>query len=186
MSTISIDEFDAGRRATEHLISLGHRKIAHVGGENEQDRYFRTSGDRRSGYLHAMKSAGLPVNPAWLLTSDYTFNDAYQQAKNLLADPVNRPTAIFSVSDEMAAGVILAARDLGFSVPGHLSVIGIEAHPIGQSFGLTTLDQHAHDQGLRAVENILDQLAGTPSEPVNSILPTSFLVRSSTAPPPDF
>lgn len=185
VSTISIDEFDAGRRATEHLIGLGHRKVAHVGGENEQDRYFRTSGDRRSGYLQAMKSADLLVNPAWLLTSDYSFNDAYQQAKNLLADPVNRPTAIFSASDEMAAGVILAARDLGLSVPGNLSVIGIDAHPIGQSFGLTTLDQHAHDQGVHAVESILDQLAGTSAEPTNNVLPTNFLVRSSTAPPPD-
>ena len=185
VSTISIDEFDAGLRATDHLLGLGHRKIAHVGGENEQDRYFRTSGDRRSGYLHAMKSAGLPVNPAWLLTSDYTFNDAYQQAKNLLADPANRPTAVFSASDEMAAGVILAARDLGISVPGSLSVIGIDAHPMGQSFGLTTLDQHAHDQGVQAVESILDQLAGARSEPTTNILPTSFLVRSSTAPPPE-
>jgi DNA-binding LacI/PurR family transcriptional regulator len=85
----------------------------------------------------------------------------------------------------MAAGVILAARDLGLSVPGNLSVIGIDAHPIGQSFGLTTLDQHAHDQGVQAVENILDQLAGASAEPTNNVLPTNFLVRSSTAPPPD-
>lgn len=180
--TISIDDLDVGRRATEHLIGLGHRRIAHLGGAKESRRYFPMSNDRRAGYEQAMTKAGLPVQPAWSLIADYTFTDAYQHAKNLLADPAGRPTAIFAASDEMAAGAILAARDLGLTVPGDLSVIGVDAHPIGEAFGLTTIDQHARQQGEHAVERLLGHLTGTGGEPVNEVLPAHFVVRSSTGP----
>ncbi|MEF3121737.1 LacI family DNA-binding transcriptional regulator [Kocuria flava] len=183
--TISIDDLDVGRRATEHLIGLGHRRIAHIGGVNEHGRYFAMSRGRRAGYEHALAGAGLPVDPAWSLVSDYTFTDAYQRAKNFLADPTSRPTAIFAASDEMAAGAILAARDLGLTVPGDLSVIGVDAHPIGEAFGLTTIDQHARQQGTRAVDRLLEHLAGKNNEPTNEVLPAHFVVRSSTGPATD-
>jgi LacI family transcriptional regulator, repressor for deo operon, udp, cdd, tsx, nupC, and nupG len=181
--TISIDDLDVGRRATEHLIGLGHRRIAHLGGAEEGRRYFPMSNDRRTGYEQAMTKAGLPVEPAWSLIADYTFTDAYQRTKNLLADPTDRPTAIFAASDEMAAGAILAARDLGLTVPGDLSVIGIDAHPIGEAFGLTTIDQHARKQGVHAVRRLLQHLAGEISEPTNEVLPANFVVRASTGTP---
>lgn len=182
--TISIDDVDVGRRATEHLIGLGHRRIAHVGGADEHGRYFAMSSDRRAGYEQAIAKAGLHVNPAWSLIADYTLSDAYRRVKNLLADPLDRPTAIFSASDEMAAGVILAARDLGLTVPGDLSVIGVDAHPIGDAFGLTTIDQHARQQGVRAVGRLLEHLSGKDSGPSNEVLPTHFIARSSTGPAP--
>ncbi|TQN38554.1 LacI family DNA-binding transcriptional regulator [Kocuria rosea] len=182
--TISIDDLDVGRRATQHLIGLGHRRIAHLGGAEEGSRYFPMSSDRRDGWEQAMADAGLAVEPAWSLVADYTFTDAYQQAKNLLADPADRPTAIFASSDEMAAGTILAARDLGLTVPGDLSVIGVDAHPIGEAFGLTTLDQHARQQGTRAVERLLEHLAGGSREPSNELFPAHFVARSSTGPAP--
>lgn len=181
--TISIDDVDVGRRATEHLIGLGHRRIAHIGGVNEHGRYFAMSRGRRAGYEHALTGADLPINPAWSLVSDYTFTDSYQRAKNLLADPTDRPTAIFAASDEMAAGAILATRDLGLTVPGDLSVIGVDAHPIGEAFGLTTIDQHAHQQGVQAVQRLLKHLAGQNNEPTNEVLPANFVVRSSTGIP---
>jgi LacI family repressor for deo operon, udp, cdd, tsx, nupC, and nupG len=184
--TISIDDLDVGRRATEHLIGLGHQRIAHLGGAEEGRHYFPMSNDRRTGYKQAMAKAGLPVEPAWSLIADYTFTDAYQQAKNLLADPTDRPTAIFAASDEMAAGAILAARDLGLAVPGDLSVIGVDAHPIGEAFGLTTIDQHARQQGVHAVKRLLEHLGGKNSEPTNEVLPAHFVVRSSTGTPTDF
>ena len=84
----------------------------------------------------------------------------------------------------MAAGTILAARDLGLTVPGDLSVIGVDAHPIGEAFGLTTLDQHARQQGTRAVERLLEHLAGGSREPSNELFPAHFVVRSSTGPAP--
>ena len=181
--TISIDDFDVGRRATEHLIGLGHQRIAHLGGTDERGlHYFTMSSDRRGGYEHAMAEAGLKTDPAWSLISDYTFTDAYQRAKNLLADPADRPTAIFAASDEMAAGAILAARDVGLAVPGDLSVIGVDAHPVGEAFGLTTIDQHARQQGTRAVGRLLERLGGGDDGPWHEVLPAHFVVRSSTGP----
>ncbi len=182
--TVSIDDLDVGRRATQHLIGLGHRRIAHLGGAEEGRRYFPMSRDRRDGWEQAMADAGLPLRPAWTLVADYTFTDAYQRAKNLLADPADRPTAVFASSDEMAAGAILAARDLGLTVPGDVSVIGVDAHPIGEAFGLTTLDQHARQQGVRAVERLLEHLSGGDREPTNEVFPAHFVARSSTAPAP--
>ncbi|MEX5237637.1 LacI family DNA-binding transcriptional regulator [Kocuria arenosa] len=182
-STISIDDLDVGRRATEHLIGLGHRRIAHLGGAEEGRRYFPMSNDRRTGYEQAMTKAGLPVEPTWSIIADYTFTDAYQRAKNLLADPTGRPTAIFAASDEMAAGAILAARDLDLTVPGDLSVIGIDAHPIGEAFGLTTIDQHARQQGVHAIRRLLQHLTGQNTEPTNEIVSANFVVRSSTGTP---
>ncbi|WP_051427306.1 LacI family DNA-binding transcriptional regulator [Arthrobacter sp. H20] len=184
--SIFIDEQEAARRATEHLIGLGHRKIAHIGGSNEHGRYFKTSSDRRTGYLDALKTAGIAADPRYSLIADFTFNDAYQKAKNLFAEPRDRPTAIFSSSDEMATGIILAARDLAMSVPADLSVIGIDGHPIGESFGLTTIDQHAHEQGAQAVNRILLQLSGNGVPGADEPLPLNFIVRSSTAPPRSF
>lgn len=184
VDSIYIDEHAAGRRATDHLIGLGHRRIAHIGGVHEHGRHFKPSTDRRAGYLDALQTAGIPAEPGYTLIADYTFNDAYQQAKNLLAEPGNRPTAIFSASDEMAAGTILAARDLNIGVPSELSVIGIDGHPIGESFGLTTIDQHAHSQGAIAVDRILQRLSNHPTEVADDALPLHFIVRSSTAPPP--
>ncbi|MFI7579156.1 LacI family DNA-binding transcriptional regulator [Kocuria sp. M1N1S27] len=183
--TISIDDFDVGRRATEHLIGLGHRRIAHLGGADERERYFPMSSDRRTGYERAMADAGRAIDPAWSLIADYSLTDAYQRAKNLLADPVDRPTAIFAASDEMAAGAILAARDVGLTVPGDVSVIGVDAHPMGEAFGLTTIDQHARRQGTHAVERLLEHLAGGHGEPSNEVLPAHFVVRSSTGPVAD-
>lgn len=185
MATIRIDDNAIGRQATEHLISLGHSRIAHIGGENEYGRYFKISSGRRAGYEEAMAAAGLPLRPSWSLTSDYTTNDAYNQAKHLLADAVERPTAIFAASDEMAAGAILAARDLGLRIPDQLSVIGVDGHEMGEMFGLTTIDQLARDQGGWAVERLLSQLmpGEAAAEPSDELVQTRFIVRSSTAAP---
>ncbi|MHA7275280.1 LacI family DNA-binding transcriptional regulator [Arthrobacter sp. Hz1] len=183
VDSIYIDEHAAGRRATDHLIGLGHRRIAHLGGVHEHGRQFKPSTDRRAGYLDALQAAGIPADPDYSLIADFTLNDAYQQTKNLLAEPRNRPTGIFSASDEMAMGAILAARELNIRVPAELSVVSIDGHPNGESFGLTTIDQHTHDQGAKAVARILQQLSGDTADMPDDPLPLDFIVRSSTAPP---
>ncbi|MCT2019909.1 substrate-binding domain-containing protein [Kocuria marina] len=87
-----------------------------------------------------MSTARLPIHERNQLVSDFTFLGAYQRIKNLLAEPEQRPTAVFS------------ARNLGLDVPRDLSVIGIDAHPIGEAFGLTTIDQRARRRGTRAAQ----------------------------------
>lgn len=188
IASLTVDEHAIGRLATEHLVGLGHTRIAHVGGERESDLYFHISRSRREGYHSAMESAGLPQRPAWSVVSDYTADGAYAAAKSLLADPHNRPTAICCASDEMAIGVILAARDLGLHVPEQLSVIGVDKHPLGLVFGLTTIDQAVQEQGTQAARTLLDRLDGpqegvTAPPPALTELPISIVVRTSTAAP---
>ncbi|WP_274380355.1 LacI family DNA-binding transcriptional regulator [Kocuria marina] len=130
-----------------------------------------------------MSTAGLPIHDRDQLVSDFTFLGAYQQVKNLLAEPEQRPTAVFAATDEMAAGAILAARDLGLDVPRDLSAIGIDAHPLGEAFGLTTIDQQAHHQGTRAAQLLLRQLAGESVTAGHALHRAHFIARSSTAPP---
>lgn len=188
IASLTVDEYAIGRLAADHLISLGHKRIAHVGGEDESNLYFHISRSRRDGYRTAMDSAGLEQRPAWSVISDYTVNSGYEAAKSLLSDPHNRPTAICCASDEIAVGVILAARELGIHVPHKLSVIGVDKHPLGTIFGLTTINQFVEEQGARAAQMLLDELA-EPNEghssslPALTELPVSIVARSSTAAP---
>ncbi|TNB76815.1 LacI family transcriptional regulator [Arthrobacter sp. BB-1] len=183
--TLRIDDVEVGRQATNHLIGLGHTRVAHVGGEHEYGRNFEISSGRRAGYEEAMASAGLPLREAWSLISDYSANDAYKATKHLLADAAERPTAIFCASDEMAFGAMLAARDLGLRIPDELSVIGVDGHEMGEILGLTTIDQFPRDQGMRAVERLLAlvqddaEVAG----PADELMKTRLVVRSSTSAP---
>lgn len=182
--TVGIDQGAAGALATGHLIGLGHRRIAHIGGGVAGERDFRLVESRRGAFLAEMARAGLTVPPSWVVASDFTLSGAYVKAKGLLARP-GRPTAVFAASDEMAAGTILAARDLGLRVPDDLSVVGVDGHEIGEAFGLTTVDQSPERQGAHAARRLLERLSPEePSPPAShEVIETTFVVRSSTAAP---
>lgn len=184
--TLALDDIKAGRLATEHLISLGHVKIANVGESPFSDREFNQPNLRRLGYLEALEAAGIEAKKIWQVQTDYTIMDAYRVAKQLLGDPHNRPTAVFCNSDEMAFGTIMAAKDLGLRVPQDISVIGIDNHDMSEFFGLTTIDQRVREQGKTAAQMLLDLLddkdfstRGNVEETIE--WPAKLLIRSSTA-----
>ena len=104
----------------------------------------------------------------------------------MLSDPSTRPTAIVAGCDEIAIGVILAARELGIVVPAQLSIVGIDGHTLAEMFGLTTLEQHPSVQGERAVQLILERLEQGTSVSVNERIgiPVDCVVRRSTTAPP--
>lgn len=184
--SLHLDEHSIARFATEHLVGLGHREIAHLGGLDESSPdYFPMSSDRREGYRMALRDAGIEPVPHWDVAADYTVGDGYRKAKELLASPGRRPTALFCSSDEMAVGAILAARDLGFRVPADLSVIGVDGNPLGETVGLTTIAQYPARQGKQAVQILLDHLSsGAGTMPAASVtVETQFVVRSSTSVP---
>ena len=185
VDSLLVDDLAIGRLATDHLLSLGHTRIAHIGGERESTLHFHVSRARREGYESAMAAAGLQPLPSWSLISDYTVHGGFDAAKSLLADPYSRPTAIFCASDEMAIGTILAARELGLRVPEQLSVIGVDRHPLGELFGLTTVDQFADEQGKRAADALLARIRAVPSQeeppaPTTIDMPIRIVARSST------
>ncbi|MDR6972674.1 LacI family DNA-binding transcriptional regulator [Leifsonia shinshuensis] len=188
VSTVTIDDVAVAHLATDHLVSLGHRRIAHIGASHEFDLDFHIPTSRRLGYEQALREAGLPVDERLHRAADFTLPGGYEAAKQLLGTPHDRPTAIFAASDEMAIGAILAARDLGLSVPRDVSVIGIDDHPLSEFFGLSTVAQHPVRQGERAAELLLAALegarrpGGAPApEPVSHTAPADLIVRSSTA-----
>ncbi len=105
----------------------------------------------------------------------------------ILSDPATRPTGIVAVSDEVAIGVMSAAYKLGLSLPADLSVIGLDGHPMGEAFGLTTMVQHVGRQGAMAVSQALALLGGMAPEAESDLAmapPVDLKVRSSTGPPP--
>ncbi|WP_350347943.1 LacI family DNA-binding transcriptional regulator [Agromyces sp. G08B096] len=183
--TLTIDDVAVARLATEHLLGLGHRRIAHIGGDLEFDLDFHLPTNRRLGYEAALRDAGVDVEPRFFAPADFTIRGGYHAAKQLLGVPHERPTAIFAASDEMAIGTILAARDLGMSVPRDVSVIGIDDHDLADFFGLTTVAQFPRVQGEQAVEVLMDELepGGDAPEPEATPLPYDLRVRSSTARP---
>lgn len=184
--TLTVDDLAVAQLATDHLLALGHTRIAHIGGSKDFDLDFHLPTNRRFGYEAALHAAGAPAGPELFHPADFTIRGGYEAAKRLLGVARDRPTAIFAASDEMAIGSILAARDLGLVVPGDVSVIGIDDHELAGFFGLSTIAQFPQGQGEKAVEILMDQLhpAGAEQAELDTRMPFELLVRSSTAPPP--
>lgn len=180
--SLSIDDVETARLATEHLISLGHRRIMHVGGDQHEQMDFRVHSQRYVGFQRALSEAGITVEDDFR-DAEFSIQGGHAAGLAVLGDPRTRPTAIFAGCDEIAIGIMVAARQLGISIPQELSVIGIDGHPLAETFGLTTVVQHPGDQGARAVELLLGQLDATPEAPPSEhiVLPTTLSVRTSTA-----
>jgi DNA-binding LacI/PurR family transcriptional regulator len=185
-ASIRIDDFALASDATNHLIRLGHTRIAHLTGGSVYEQDFELPGARQGGFEKAMRDSGLAVRAEWQIPADFTIQGAYASARTLLGSTAERPTAVFAASDEMAIGAILAARDFGLRIPDDLSVIGFDGHELGELFGLTTIDQGARDQGSLAVTMMLSGLqSGARDGATETKYPAKFVIRSSTAVPPD-
>jgi LacI family transcriptional regulator, repressor for deo operon, udp, cdd, tsx, nupC, and nupG len=179
---IGIDERGVARAATEHLIALGHRDIAHLGGDDDEGLNRRVPEDRRSGFLDAMRAAGIPVPEGRLLSGHFSLPASREVMGEVFAGSGPSPTAVFASSDEMAIGTILAASDAGIRVPQDLSVIGIDNHDLAPSFGLTTMAQDPYEHGNRGARILLEELAGGAVARKGSLKAKAHLIeRSSTA-----
>jgi LacI family repressor for deo operon, udp, cdd, tsx, nupC, and nupG len=182
--SIGIDEQATARQATKHLLSLGHHDIVHLNGNPETQLNPLVSSGRRKGYEEALSAAGVAIDPRRQVFGDFSLMASRTAMNSVLADGSRRPTAVFASSDEMAIGAILAAWDQGLRVPDDLSVIGIDGHPLGVSFGLTTIAQDPAGQGALAVSTLLAELGGHGRRQRFPRAPTTFISRSTTGPPP--
>lgn len=180
-SLIEIDDVHAARRATEHLIELGHRRIVFLGGGGP--RHWATVDRRRlDGYRESMRAAGLADESAHV-QCEVSLPAGYAAAVDLLGGTGRRPTAIVGTCDEVAIGAIIAARRLGIRVPDQLSVVGIDDHEYAEMFSLTTLQQLPREQGADAVELLLAHI-DDPDRPRTVVRRNTRLVmRSSTSAP---
>lgn len=174
---IAIDDHDVARRATEHLLGLGHRSILFLGG-GEDGHWTHVERHRFEGYRAAMEEAGAPVSHARCAVS---LPSGYAAAADVLSDPRSRPTGIVGLADEVAIGALIAARRLGIGVPHDLSVIGVDDHEYAEMFSLTTLAQDARAQGRLAVDVMMQLLSGERVAPAPP--QARLVVRNSTAEP---
>ncbi|MEU1971055.1 LacI family DNA-binding transcriptional regulator [Microbacterium sp. NPDC019599] len=177
-SVIALDDVNAARRATEHLLDLGHTNIAFVGGGVEGGAH--VDGIRLEGYEATMADAGLP---ACHVPSPASLPGGYAASVDLLGDVRRRPTGIVATCDEVAIGAIIAARRLGLPVPSSLSVVGIDNHEYAEMFSLTTLEQSPREQGVHAAELLLQRFRDPDAPVVEMRLQATLIVRNSTAPP---
>ncbi len=180
---VRIDDAAAVRTATEHLIGLGHRRIAYVGAVPANAAHIQTPQDRLSSFTATLSDHGLERRPDWILGSDWTADAAAADAHALL-NSLDRPTAILAASDEMAIGVGATATRLGLKIPDDLSIIGIDDFVLANVLGLTTVRQDVVAQGQVAAQLLLDTLLKGDAALGTTMLPTALLVRSSTGPAP--
>lgn len=179
--TLGLDNIAITRIITEHLITLGHTDIAFVGSTPPTDAPARDVDERSIGYRNAMRDNGLDVRIR-AVPSTLTITDAYAAAASFLADAASRPTGVVAACDEVAIGVIIAARRLGISVPTQLSVVGIDGHDYAEMFALTTVEQYPHAQGTEAARLLMSMIEGD-VPPLRTSADTRLVVRASTAPP---
>ncbi|WP_174705258.1 LacI family DNA-binding transcriptional regulator [Arthrobacter pityocampae] len=179
---VGIDDARAVRDAVEHLIGLGHTRIAHMRGGGSFDIDFEVPRLREQAFQQTMTDHGLSVREDWSAFGDFRFATSRASALELLADPADRPTAVFCSSDEMAFGVLKAAAELGVSVPGELSVIGIDDHEFSEPMGLTTIRQDPEDQGAFAADLLLGELLRNEPADYPPSRPHALVERATTAP----
>lgn len=183
LRSIGIDERGTARRATEHLIELGHRDIVHLGGENEAGLNALVPVGRQHGYQDALKAANIPARKDRSVFGGFSIAHSRSVMNEILDGPGPLPTAVFASSDEMAFGAMLAASDHGLRVPEDLSVIGIDGHELGESFKLTTMAQDPYGQGSLGARLLLDELSGAKPRTKSVHVPVLLVDRGSTAPP---
>lgn len=180
INQVGIDDVGSARMATNHLVNLGHQRIAMIGGGDSIPTHFVTPDDRREGYRAAMADAGLDVLPGYEADGSYTTEGGESAMVELLSLPAP-PTAVFAQSDEMAMGALRAIRRSGLQCPGDISVIGFDDHQLARVMDLTTIAQPAELQGEIAARQILANLAG--GAPTVEVVPTRLVLRGTTHPP---
>ncbi|HEY2752978.1 LacI family DNA-binding transcriptional regulator [Phenylobacterium sp.] len=165
-----------GEAAAQHLADLGHKRVAFISGPPS----FRSSRERREGFEAGLASRGLTLTSQCTKEGAYTFESGIDCAKALLM-LTPRPTAIFAGNDEMAAGVLQAARQMGVRVPEDLSVIGFDDFEIARRLwpSLTTIRTPTREIGRLAVQQLMGR-ADESREPKDRL--PSLVVRESTGP----
>lgn len=173
-SSVFMDDAQAGDDITSHLINLGHRRIGFVKGHRNHG----ASDDRLFGYRRALDRAGISYEPVLVADGAFDFESGVAAARYLLNLP-KAPTAIFASNDDMAAGILSVAHDLGLDLPGDLSVVGFDDTVLARSVWppLTTIRQPMFELAYTATEILMT------GETNHRRLSHELIVRGSTAPP---
>ncbi|MEV4573378.1 substrate-binding domain-containing protein [Nonomuraea jabiensis] len=181
VTSVGSTNFAGGLAATRHLLSLGHRRIAYVGGPTTA----ACNQARLHGYRAALEAEGAPVIPGYVRTGQFRYHDGLLGGAAVLDLPT-APTAIFAGCDEVALGVMEAARARGLRIPEDVSVVGYDDTQVARmaSPPLTTVRQPLREMGGMALRTALRLAAGERIDSRHVELATELIVRGSTAPVP--
>lgn len=181
-NSVVSDNVAGARAATDHLLALGHRRIAFLAGRPGLE----SARSREEGFRTAMATAGVAVEESLVRVGGYRAESAAAPARALLTRP-DRPTAVFAANDMSAIGFANVAAELGLRVPQDVSIVGFDNIP--ESFStnppLTTVDQSIQEMGRAAARMLLDLIGSGewPAAASRVVLPTRLVTRGSTAPP---
>lgn len=177
--SIGATNFTGGITAAEHLLSLGHRRIAHAGGPHSVD----CSHARLAGYSSALRQAGIELDESLITQSVFSYDAGRQAARDLL-DRSDRPTAIFAASDEIALGIMEEARRHSIRIPQDLSVVGFNDTFLASRSvpPLTTVAQPLLEMGRVATRSLAQMITNDVVSTRHIELATRLVVRDSTAP----
>lgn len=178
--SVRIDDVAAARSAVQHLLSLGHRRIALIGGDTDDPMRFTPPHHRGTGYRDALRDAGLGADPTLECLGYFTVAGGEAAMLQLLALK-ELPTAVFAESDEMAYGAMRAIRRAGLRVPQDIAVVGFDDHATAGLLDLTTVRQPVAEQGALLAKGLLASLTHD-TEPSDVVLDTELVVRGSTVP----
>ncbi|RSM40564.1 LacI family transcriptional regulator [Amycolatopsis balhimycina DSM 5908] len=175
--TIDSDNLRGAQLATEHLLELGHRRIAFLSGRPD----LQSAELRKNGYLRALTAAGIAPDEDLIRIGAYDPEVSAASAHALLTGP-DRPTAVFAANDISAIATVGAAAELGLSVPDDLSVVGFDNVPESAlcSPPLTTVNQPIREMGHRAIAMLIALINGAEVEHTHVTLDTGLVVRRST------
>ncbi|MFB3918688.1 MAG: LacI family DNA-binding transcriptional regulator [Candidatus Velamenicoccus archaeovorus] len=181
VSSVSVDNAAGAKTAAEHLIHLGHNRIAFVTG----DMATQAAQDRLEGYKTALKDAGLAMTEEWVLRGDYSRKSARAAAEKILGMAAARPTAILVSSDDMAMEMVSAFIEEGLKVPEDISIIGFDDDPVCLygPVALTTVRQPIKEMAQEAVKELYLRMQD-PDRQINKIiLSTELIIRDSARAP---
>ncbi|MES2151827.1 MAG: LacI family DNA-binding transcriptional regulator [Pseudomonadota bacterium] len=175
------DNFNGARDAVSHLTELGHRRIGFIRGSA----YTGQSAERERGYRQALSDAGIAIDPALIIQGDFSERSGLEAGTALMA-LADRPTAIFSASDEMGLGCMVAIRAAGLRIPHDISLIGFDDVPASSIIQprLTTLRHPVAEMAKVAVQELMRRIQGHSGRRQRIEFPSEFVIRESTAPPP--
>jgi DNA-binding LacI/PurR family transcriptional regulator len=176
VDSVTIDNREAAKNATRHLIRLGHQRIGFIGGPAN----ISTSVDRKKGYLEALQEAGIPVENELIRNSNYRQTGGNEAMQDLLMLP-NRPTAIVAANNLVTLGALQKINEYGIKVPEEMALVGFDDVPWAASLHppLTVIDQHPFHIGTIAAESLLARIRD-PSRPIQKVvLETELIVRVS-------
>lgn len=180
LPSVSIDDASGGAMATEHLLSLGHRRVGFIGDNAHVDLGMSASEDRYAGYLAALEGAGIEPDVDLVARGPHSSEAAAALTGALIQLGKRGPSAIFASSDTLALGVIKAAQEHGRRVPDDLAVIGFDNLDVSSILDISTVHQPLLESGTRGASMMVTLLSGEGLRPHREELPLEVVARGSS------